>query len=264
MVRKRYISEAIAVVNSTDGDFAPQAPSMTVWNAFTGGTQQTSLLDAVGNAISVVTPVAANGYQCVFDGPDGYTGALFLEDAKGIRHIVFPSDLGDRLSAGGTVLTSYLSQIETLPDYPASFPPDVHTHDDRYYTQAEVDNLVAGIQAQELLTWHVRGNIAVTGDTVVPIYNDALADRAIVAVRITVGTAPATTPIIVDFNVAGTTIFTTQANRPTIAVGQLSSGKKTNMDVTNWPVGAALSPAIDQVGSTTAPGADMIVQALVR
>jgi hypothetical protein len=245
MVRKLYISEAVGTVTgdptTTDPshrDFSPVSIPMDVYDA--------------------------TGYQSVFQGPDGYTGALFLEDPNGIRHIVFPSDLGDRLSAGGTVLTSYLSQIAALSDYPATFPPDAHTHDDRYYTDAEVDALIGGIQAQELLTWNVPGNLAVSGDDVVPIYNDSLADRTIVAVRITVGTAPATTGVIVDLNVAGTTVFTTQGNRPTIAVGQLSSGKKTNMNVTNWPVGAALSPAIDQVGSAAAPGADLIIQVLVR
>jgi hypothetical protein len=262
MVRKRYISEAIAVVNSTDGDFAPVSIPMPVYDAFTGGTLRNQLLDAVGNAITQVTPIAANGYQSVFDGPDGYTGALFLEDPKGIRHIVFPSDLGDRLSAGGTVLTSYLSQIATLPDYPGSFPPALHTHDDRYYTQAQIDAKLAATQPPEILTWNVPGGLAVTADDVVPIYNDGTVDRTIVAVRISVGTAPATTAILVDVNVAGTTIFTTQANRPSIAVGQLSSGKKTNMDVTNWPAGSPLAPNIDQVGSATSPGADMIIQVL--
>lgn len=35
----------------------------------------------------------------------------------------------------------------SLTGVPATFPPDAHTHDDRYYTDAEVDALLAGKQA---------------------------------------------------------------------------------------------------------------------
>jgi hypothetical protein len=260
-----YISDAVGLVKTDVGDtpdFGPVSVAMKVWDAFTGGTQRTALTDAVGNVITTVTPNASLNYLCVFNTTDGYNGMLFLEDPSGVRHPVFPSDLGNRI--GGTNLTSYATQVENLPDYPTAFPPATHTHDDRYYTITQIDAKLAATQPPEILTWNVPGLVATTADDVVPIYNDGTVARTIVAVRISVGTAPATTAILVDINVGGTTIFTTQANRPSVAVGQLSSGKKTNMDVTNWPAGAPLAPNLDQVGSATSPGADMIIQVLVQ
>jgi hypothetical protein len=91
------------------------------------------------------------------------------------------------------------------------------------------------------------------------LYNDSDAAWTIVSLRASVGTAPAGSSIIIDVNVNGTTIFTTQANRPTIAVGSFTSGKITNMDVATVPIGGYLTVDIDQVGSTTA-GSDLTLQ----
>lgn len=74
-------------------------------------------------------------------------------------------------------------------------------------------------------------------------------------VYLIVGTAPTGAAIICDVHLDGTTIFTTQANRPQIADGN-NSGNSTSMDVTSWPDGSYLTGHIDQVGSTT-PGANL-------
>jgi hypothetical protein len=58
-------------------------------------------------------------------------------------------------------------------------------------------------------------------------------------------------------NKNGSTIFTTQANRPTIVSGALTSVSVP--DVTTWANGDYLTVDIDQVGSTT-PGTDLQVQ----
>jgi hypothetical protein len=91
------------------------------------------------------------------------------------------------------------------------------------------------------------------------LYNDSASPWTILSVRASVGVAPTGAAVIIDINVDGTTIFTTQANRPTIADGGYTSGKKTNMTVTTVPVGSYLTVDIDQVGSTT-PGSDLTVQ----
>jgi hypothetical protein len=66
----------------------------------------------------------------------------------------------------------------------------------------------------------------------------------------------------VDINKNGVTIFTTQGNRPTIAIAGTTSGKVTNMDVTTIADGDSLTVDVDQVGSTVA-GADLTVQIVV-
>lgn len=91
------------------------------------------------------------------------------------------------------------------------------------------------------------------------LYNDTPTSWTIVSVRASVATAPVGASIIIDININGTTIFTTQANRPAIAAGSNSSAKITNMNVTTIAVGGYLTVDVDQVGST-APGADLTVQ----
>ncbi len=104
------------------------------------------------------------------------------------------------------------------------------------------------------------GTLATTTGTF-RIYNDTGSTLTIKAVRASVGTAPTGASVIVDVNKDGTTIFTTQSNRPTIAASGNTSGKVTNMDVTTIADGSYFTVDIDQVGSTVA-GSDLVVQIL--
>jgi hypothetical protein len=80
----------------------------------------------------------------------------------------------------------------------------------------------------------------------------------ITAVRATVyGSTPAGASIIVDVNKNGTTIFTTQANRPTITAGN-SNATVGAIGVTSIAANDVLTIDIDQVGSTT-PGSNLVV-----
>lgn len=72
-------------------------------------------------------------------------------------------------------------------------------------------------------------------------------------VKIYADTAPTGATLIVDINKNGTTIFTTQANRPTIAIDGNAADSGTP-DVTAVAKGDRLSYDIDQVGSTVAGG----------
>lgn len=82
-------------------------------------------------------------------------------------------------------------------------------------------------------------------------------DCTILSVRASVGTAPTGAGLIVDINKNGTTIFTTQSNRPTIAPG--TNTDNSVPDVTTLLAGDYLTIDIDQVGSTVA-GSDLSVQ----
>lgn len=77
-------------------------------------------------------------------------------------------------------------------------------------------------------------------------------------VTATVGTAPTGASIIVDVNKNGTTIFTTQGNRPTITAGNQDDLSSTP-DVTSFVLNDVFTMDLDQVGSTIA-GSDLIVQ----
>lgn len=109
-----------------------------------------------------------------------------------------------------------------------------------------------------VLPYNVPGTVA-TAVGAGRIYNDSGRTLTILSVRASVGTAPTGQSLIVDVNVNGTTIFTTQANRPTIAAAGNTSGKVTNMDVTTIADGSYFTVDVDQVGSGTA-GSDLTVQ----
>lgn len=106
----------------------------------------------------------------------------------------------------------------------------------------------------------VAGSVAVGAGTH-RIYNDTGVGLTIRSVRASVGTAPVGAAIRVDVNVNGTSIFTTQGNRPSIAAGSNTSGRVENMDVTSLPDGGYLTVDVDAIGSTTA-GSDLTVQIL--
>lgn len=89
------------------------------------------------------------------------------------------------------------------------------------------------------------------------------ANATILSVQASVGTAPTGAAVIVDINKNGTTIFTTQTNRPTIAVSTNTSGLVSNMSVTALAANDYLTVDIDQIGSTVA-GADLTVQIRYR
>ncbi len=82
----------------------------------------------------------------------------------------------------------------------------------------------------------------------------------IVDVAIMVGVAPTGATVIVDVNNAGTTIFTTQANRPTVAASGFHDVSGTaDGDVTLTADTDYITVDIDQIGSTIA-GSDLVVQ----
>jgi hypothetical protein len=85
----------------------------------------------------------------------------------------------------------------------------------------------------------------------------------ITEVRAQLTTAPTGAAAIIDVNLSGTSIFTTQANRPQWAISASGEVVRTNMDITAVSAGNYFTVDIDQVGSTV-QGADLVVVILVR
>lgn len=101
----------------------------------------------------------------------------------------------------------------------------------------------------------VAGNVAVGTGLARYYASDTLTITNVIA---SVGTAPTGSSIIVDVNKNGTTIFTTQANRPTITASSFVD--LTSLpDVTSVAAGDYLTIDVDQRGSTIA-GTDLVVQ----
>ena len=107
--------------------------------------------------------------------------------------------------------------------------------------------------ADQMFTLQHKGNLT-TG--VKEIVRMPFAGK-ISAVTAAVTTAPAGSTAIFDLNKNGTTMYTTQGNRPTIAAAG-TSVTATNPDVLTWAAGDRLSIEVDQKGSSTA-GANLTV-----
>lgn len=88
-------------------------------------------------------------------------------------------------------------------------------------------------------------------------YNHSGSTLVVKAVGASVGTAPTGASLIVDVNVNATTIYATQANRPTIAASGFvaTGGTASTTNVTN---GQYVTVDVDQIGSTVA-GSDLVV-----
>lgn len=84
----------------------------------------------------------------------------------------------------------------------------------------------------------------------------------VVSIRASVNTAPAGGTEIVDVNKNGTTLFTTQTNRPTIAAaGFTATGTP---DVTTLVAGDYLTVDVDADGTATTRAADLTVTVRLR
>ncbi|WP_431911713.1 hypothetical protein [Nonomuraea jabiensis] len=160
--------------------------------------------------------------------------------------------------------------VEARQVFTNDIPPEIASRLDTHDTQlTALDGRVSTVET-ELANLDVSGpqthSYSITGPLAVGVgtfklYNDTGKQWTIQAVRATVGTAPVGAAVTVDVNKNGTTIFGTQANRPTIASGQ-STVKATGMTVTAVADGEYLTVDVDTIG-TTEKGADLVVQIVV-
>lgn len=125
---------------------------------------------------------------------------------------------------------------------------------------ADVTGLAAELKAEWRELIFRSGTLAVeTGLVQLPIDIDC----QIVSVVARVAGAPTGAAIRVDLNRNGTTVFTTQSNRPSISAGSNASIVVTSMDVVTLAPGDYLSADIDQIGSTFA-GSNLVVAVRLR
>lgn len=113
---------------------------------------------------------------------------------------------------------------------------------------------VVGVGTPFTFDFHVHGTVS-TG--VVAYRLHAPAAMTIQNVTASVGTAPTGDDLIVDVNRNGSSIFTTQANRPTVAAGEQDELSAVP-DVVTLLADDLLEIEVDQVGSSVA-GADLVV-----
>lgn len=103
-------------------------------------------------------------------------------------------------------------------------------------------------------TFTIPGTL-VTGTGISRLYFSRSA--TVVNVIAGVNTAPTGATVIFDLNKNGTTMFTSQGNRPTIAISGFTDTSSVP-DVTSVTSGDYLTVDLDQIGSTIA-GADAVI-----
>ncbi|MDL4812825.1 hypothetical protein [Actinomadura opuntiae] len=228
--------------------FAPSA-QLAAFNAQTGGAAYDSLLDEGGNQTATLVAgdgtILPAGKTPRFQGPDEVL-SLWIgpADGSGTRYLMLTTDLADLLRgkldlAGGTME----GELRLQDDSPAASEDYVDSHGG------------AG-GAPSILPFSVTGILSVRAGTA-RVYNDTGRPLTLGTVRASAAVAPAGQALIVDVLLNGTSIYTTPANRPTIAAGAVT-GTGGTPGVTTWAPGDYLTVDIVQVGTTT-PGSDLTV-----
>lgn len=115
--------------------------------------------------------------------------------------------------------------------------------------------LVAPNTGRTVILWRAGTLTAAAGT--MRWYNDLGVTLTIRSVRVNLGVASTSGTPTIDVNISGTTIYGTQANRPTLAVGSFTSGKNTGFTVSTINDGQYFSVDIDVNGTTSA---DLMVQ----
>ena len=150
------------------------------------------------------------------------------------------ADTGDQSIAGIKTFTS-------IPVLPASDP----TTSNQASRKAYVDG-----KSIKTLGWFIPGAAAV--GTNVSARLKLNYDVTIVKAKAYAKTAPTGSNLIFDINVAGSTIWSTQANRLKITAGSNEDTDITTFNTTTITAGQAITIDIDQIGSTVA-GSDITV-----
>lgn len=209
--------------------------AVTWWNARSGGTQYSDLLDE--NSVAITQALSSDGTDGWAFGqiprvqyPDGVLGAW--ASAGGGPRVWMPADVGPLAAATAT------QSQDTADDF-AAFA-------------ADPPSALMPVWSQDTAT---------VGTGTYRIYNPTggpLTMRGVVAS--VGGNTPSGASIVVQLKVDGVAAFV-DANRPTIAAGGRTSGVASTLAVTAWPAGSYLTVDVVQVGSTTA-GSKLTVQAL--
>lgn len=182
-----------------------------------------------------ITVLNFEGAVTVVDSGAGKATITVLATASGMPagdSVVYETSFGQSPASGVSNLYSRADHTHGTPSAPAS-----------------------GIQPTREVIFSVSDAlIAATGN--LRMYNQLGSNFHINKVFIAVNTPPGGTTVIrVDINNNGSSIFTTEAHQPTIAIGAYT-GVTTTIDLPDFDDGDYLTLDLDQVGNVT-PGSDL-------
>ena len=215
---------------------APTSPAAKdIWIDANTGIEYTYVADANTSQWVELGPTGQTG-------PTGATGATGPQGPNGGVLYTFATTIPSSPSVGDVWIDSNTGSQYT------------YLYDGNTYQWVELGS--TGQKNQNTITWARNGQVTVT--TGVSRYMFPYIST-ILGVSAMINTPPIGSDIILDVKKNGTTIFTTQANRPRIIAGANSTAAEvTNMNITSVAAGDYVTIDINQVGSTT-PGADLTV-----
>lgn len=167
-------------------------------------------------------------------------GLMYSKDDAGVEHL-----LGGALDAVMTTEGDILYQGASAP---ARLAKGTTKQILRMNTGATAPEWVANTRG---IAFYLSGDLE-AADEMSFIAPCAL---TVTNVKMAVGTAPTGANLIVDVHKNGTTIFTTQGNRPTIVATETTEDSAAP-DVTSIAAGDKITLIVDQIGSTIA-GSDL-------
>ena len=224
--------EIIAGVNSIDNTQIAAAAAI----AYSKLNLTGSILNADINAAAAIAYSKLN-----------LTGSILNADVNAAAAIVY-----SKLNLTGNILNADIAAAAAIAESKIAFGGTAGQH-----VTSDGDGTLtwAALTINRAFSWYVLGTLT-TGTNYGARY---VAPQAMTIVKcwLIVRTAPTGAAILIDIHKNGTTIWTTQGNRATIAA-TATAGNTTTFDVTALAAGDYLDLDIDQIGSTVA-GVDLTI-----
>ena len=195
--------------------------------------------ETISEEIALVTDVVSNTFICT-RGYDG-TSAVAHNVGAVVRHAAVAIDFRE----SNTHVNDTTAHVPTQTGNAGKF----------LSTDGSAASWTVAPEAQQVIPFAKAGVLSVSEGKArfrFPF------DATVLGVSAAIDTAPAGADIIIDVNKNGTTLFTTQGNRPRIVDGANACTEVTIMDVTACASGDYLTVDVDQIGSV-APGSDITV-----
>ena len=160
----------------------------------------------------------------------------------------------------GKLIRTFVTLLErSAPSTPSSGQAAMYVGTDhRPYTKVDSGEALR-MDNSQILNYTKNGDLTAAAGTIPVVVPFA---AVIERVDIAVVSAPTGAAIIVDVNKNGTTIFTTQSNRPQIAASA-TQGNSTTIEAGTCAAGDKLLIDVDQIGSTL-PGTTLVASIVIR
>ena len=229
--------------------FVPMEILIKDWTALT--TEARAFIDeSVENEelrmaqYSLIEGKLANGE---FIGPQGIQGPQGLKGDPGIQGEIGPKgDPGNTTAATETTLGGIKAKAKTTESLEAA----IDANGKIFVPETTIP---ANLKTKSV-AFYIGGDLTVEADCMATIIPQVM---RITGIKAVVSTAPVGANVILDINVNGTSVYTTQANRPNIADGA-TSVTASLPNIVDLVLGDVISVDVDQIGITTA-GANLSI-----